>query len=154
MLVMMLAATILVAATLVIHYEVLRITSDLLPKLPLPPRLKILFLVFAAFFGHTVEVWFYAAALWGIAEWTTLGHLVVSGLGRSDKFLEYLYFSTATYTTIGFGDVVPVGALRMLTGVEGLNGLMLIGWSASATYLAMEKLWPLHATRPHRERKP
>ncbi len=65
-----------------IHYEVLRITSDLLPKLPLPPRLKILFLVFAVFFGHTIEVWFYGVALWGIAEWTGLGHLVVAGPGQ------------------------------------------------------------------------
>lgn len=150
---MMLAATVLVAVTLVIHYEVLRITSDLIPGLPLPPRLKILFLVFAAFFGHTIEIWFYAAALWGMAEFTDFGHLVVVGSGKADNFLEYLYFSTATYTTIGFGDVVPVGALRLLTGVEGLNGLVLIGWSASATYLHMEKLWPLHATKPRRQPK-
>jgi hypothetical protein len=32
----------------------------------------------------------------------------------------------------------------MLTGVEALNGLPLIGWSASFTDLAMERYWPLH----------
>ena len=32
----------------------------------------------------------------------------------------------------------------MIAGVEALNGLLLIGWSASFTYLAMERYWPLH----------
>ncbi|MHB2205292.1 hypothetical protein [Methylobacterium sp. CM6257] len=33
---------------------------------------------------------------------------------------------------------------RLLAGVEALNGLLLIGWSASFTYLAMERYRPLH----------
>jgi hypothetical protein len=36
---------------------------------------------------------------------------------------------------------VPDGVLRLLAGVEALNGLLLIGWSASYTYLAMERFW-------------
>ena len=31
--------------------------------------------------------------------------------------------------------------MRLLTGIEALNGLVLIGWSASFTYLAMEEFW-------------
>ena len=34
-----------------------------------------------------------------------------------------------------------VGELRLLAGVEALNGLLLIGWSASYTYIAMERFW-------------
>jgi hypothetical protein len=34
--------------------------------------------------------------------------------------------------------------MRLVSGVEALNGLLLIGWSASFTYLAMERYWPLH----------
>jgi hypothetical protein len=31
--------------------------------------------------------------------------------------------------------------LRIIAGVESLNGLVLIGWSASFTYLSMEQFW-------------
>ena len=45
---------------------------------------------------------------------------------------------------MGFGDLTPTGPLRMLAGVEALNGLLLIGCSASYTYLAMERFWPVN----------
>ena len=45
------------------------------------------------------------------------------------------------YTTVGFGDIVPEGALRMITMSEALSGLSLITWSASFTFLEMQRLW-------------
>jgi len=73
------------------------------------------------------------------------------GLGRIDGEMEggpldYFYFSITTFTTLGIGDVHPRGALRFIAGVESLNGLVLIGWSASFTYLSMEQFW---ADKPH-----
>ncbi|MDG1286377.1 MAG: ion channel [Rickettsiales bacterium] len=59
-------------------------------------------------------------------------------------FLSYIYFSAATYSSLGIGDIFPKGPLRFVTGVEVLNGLVLIAWSASFTYLTMEKFWNLH----------
>ena len=38
-----------------------------------------------------------------------------------------------SFTSLGFGDIVPTGAVRLLAGAECLNGLLLIGWSASYT---------------------
>jgi hypothetical protein len=32
--------------------------------------------------------------------------------------------------------------MRFMAGVEGLVGLVLIGWSASFTYLEMQRYWP------------
>jgi len=61
-----------------------------------------------------------------------------------EGFQDCLYFSVVTYTSLGFGDHVPVSHARLIAGVEALNGLLLIGWSASFTYLAMERYWPLH----------
>ena len=43
--------------------------------------------------------------------------------------------------TLGFGDIYPVGDLRLIASVEALNGLLMLGWSASFIYLAMEKFW-------------
>jgi hypothetical protein len=46
-----------------------------------------------------------------------------------------------SYTTLGVGDVYPKGLLRILVGVEALNGFLLITWSASFTYLMMQRYW-------------
>ena len=63
------------------------------------------------------------------------------GLGVTD-WLGYFYFSIVSYTSLGLGDVFPTGHLRFITGVEALNGLLLIAWSGSFIYIAMGKLWP------------
>jgi hypothetical protein len=42
---------------------------------------------------------------------------------------------------LGYGDVVPHGPLRLLAGVEALTGLLMIGWSASFTYVSMARFW-------------
>ena len=49
--------------------------------------------------------------------------------------LDLVYFSATVFTTLGFGDLVPVGPIRMITSTEALAGLALITWSASFTFL-------------------
>jgi hypothetical protein len=44
--------------------------------------------------------------------------------------------------------VTPVGPIRLLAGLEALNGLLLIGWSASYTYIAMERFWERETRSP------
>ena len=149
----MLVCVALVLSTILIHYEVLRLASEHVHDLPIAPRLRIIPVVIAAFIGHTLEVWLYGIAYWAMTAHSPLGAVVGAGpLGTED----YIYFSAVTYTSLGFGDLVPTGHLRLVAGVEGLNGLILIGWSASFTYLAMERYWPLHrdATRKRRARTP
>jgi hypothetical protein len=104
-------------------------------------RYKIFLIIIAIFTAHTFAVWLYGAVYYLLSE-LNLGSLVrtESGLKVTD-FMEYLYFSATTYSSLGFGDVVPRKEIRFLTGVEVLNGLVLIGWSASYTYLSMEKFW-------------
>jgi hypothetical protein len=58
-----------------------------------------------------------------------------------DVFSSYLYFSAETYTSLGLGDVYPVGQIRMVVGVEALTGLLMISWTASFTYLEMSRYW-------------
>jgi len=55
--------------------------------------------------------------------------------------LDYFYFSIVAYTSLGMGDIVPSDHLRFITGIETLNGLLLIAWSASFNYIAMVKFW-------------
>ena len=52
-----------------------------------------------------------------------------------------MFASGEIYTSLGFGDLYPTGWIRLIAGVECLNGLILIGWSSSFTYLAMRRFW-------------
>jgi hypothetical protein len=36
---------------------------------------------------------------------------------------------------------LPSGPVRMVAGAVALNGLLLVGWSAPYTHLAMERFW-------------
>jgi voltage-gated potassium channel Kch len=116
----------LVVSTTAIHYEVLRGLSAGLPRLRIPSRGKLLVVIFATFLAHAVEILLYAVAVYLLGNFS---------------FNVSLYFSAETYTSLGYGDVVPTGDLRLLAGVEALNGLLLIGWSASYTFIAMERFW-------------
>jgi len=140
----LITSTVLVLAVVLIHYEVLRYTSRLLPRLTIPPRPRILVVIVAAFFAHTLEVWLYALAYYFFVHHFDMGSL---GGVTQHRFIDYLYFSTSTYTSLGYGDIYPLGGLRFMAGIEAVAGLMMIGWSASFTYLAMEKFWDLHG--PH-----
>lgn len=147
MLVALVFSTFLVVACVLIHYEMLRFTSTLLGRLTMPPRPRILVVMLAVFLAHTIEVWMYAIAYYLLRD-----HLGIGGFGGAleNRFTDYLYFSTATYSSLGYGDVYPLGGLRLVAGIETVAGLVMIGWSASFTYLAMETFWGLHGPRARR----
>lgn len=52
---------------------------------------------------------------------------------------DYLYFSASAYTSLGLGDIRPVGAARLLTGVEALTGLIMITWTAAFLFAETEQ---------------
>lgn len=139
--VILIASVVLVMTTILVLYETLRLTSEHLAELPVPPRWRIIAVVLTAFVGHTIAVWVYAGAYWLLVLKLGLG--AFSGVSI-ETFEDCLFVSVVAYSSLGYGDHAPVGHARLLTGVEALNGLLLIGWSASFTYLAMERYWPLH----------
>jgi hypothetical protein len=65
----------------------------------------------------TIEVWLYG--------------VVYLSLGALPDFESALYFSTTSFTTIGYGDVVLDKSWRLFGAVEGANGLLLFGWSTA-----------------------
>ena len=48
-----------------------------------------------------------------------------------DSFVDFFYFSITTYTTLGVGDVYPLGNMRIVAGLQSLVGLVLIAWTAT-----------------------
>ena len=49
-------------------------------------------------------------------------------------FIDFIYFSFSTYTTLGIGDIFITGDARLVAAIESLLGLILIAWSATVTY--------------------
>ena len=127
----------LVLLTSLIHFETLTWLSRWLPRSALPRRQLVLAGLLGLFAAHAVEIFLYGMAYALLARWAGHGAL---GLGVAG-FDTALYFSAESYTSLGLGDLAPVGPMRMLAGVEALNGLLLIAWSASFMYLQMERYW-------------
>ena len=138
MVVVSIFCVVLLVLTTVIHYEVLRMLAVGLPALDIRARAKLIVVIFGAFLAHAAEIVLYAVATYALVRYWDVGTL-----GDASRFslTRCLYFSAETYSSLGYGDIVPGGPLRLLAGVEVLNGLLLIGWSASYTHIAMERFW-------------
>ncbi|TPG55247.1 two pore domain potassium channel family protein [Sphingomonas glacialis] len=66
---------------------------------------------------HAIEIWSYAA-LYSVTR-------------ALPDFESALYFSTSTYATIGYGDIVLDRSWRIIGAIEGANGVILLGWSTA-----------------------
>ncbi len=79
---------------------------------------------------HTIEI-----ELWAAAYLYLL----------SDAYLptpeEASYFSFVTFTTLGYGDIVLPPPLRIMSGIEALNGIMLGGWSTALLFAVVQRSW-------------
>ncbi len=137
----MLIAALLVLVTVLVHYEAMRLISELLPHIRIRPRLRILIVIFGIFLAHTIAVWLFALAYYFLSGHFGLGEF---GGHPPEQIYDFVYFSVVTYTSLGFGDLYPLQYLRLIAGVEALTGLVMIGWSASFTYLMMERFWSDH----------
>lgn len=85
--------------------------------------------VLALFGVHTIEIWLWA--------------LVYLAIGALPDIEHALYFSTTTFSTIGYGDVVLSEEWRLLGALEGVSGLLLIGWSTAYLVAASTRHGPL-----------
>jgi len=56
------------------------------------------------------------------------------------NWIDFFYFSLSCYSSLGFGDIYPVGSVRIISGIEALLGLMMIAWSATILYSLIEKI--------------
>ena len=60
-------------------------------------------------------------------------------LGAIPDFEEALYFSTVTYTTLGYGDIVLDDRWRLLSSVEAANGLIIFAWTTALVIVALRR---------------
>jgi hypothetical protein len=118
----------LAAATVIVHYELLQFAGTLPRRFTVHTRPGIIIVIGVVLAAHILEASLYALSYYA------LRHL-------EGDLLDFFYFSMATYTTLGIGDLHLSGVMRLIAGVESLNGLVLIGWLASFTYLTMAEYW-------------
>lgn len=83
--------------------------------------------VLGIFISHVVQIW----------GWAGL-YLALDALPDLE---ESLYFSTSTYTTVGYGDVVVGKDWRLLSSFQSANGFILFGWSTAFIFEIMSKLY-------------
>jgi Ion channel len=129
----------LVGVSVMTHYETLRLLNDRLNNTDLfSARAKVLAAMVGAMVSHLVQIGVFAVAFWLLRDKFGLG-----GFGGTfeDSLTSFLYFSSETYTTLGFGDIYPTGSLRLICGFESLIGLLMVSWTASFTYLEMRRYW-------------
>ena len=131
-------ATVIAVVCVAMHYEALRLLGRTI-GVHVHRRIGVLLVMLGLLFAHALEIWVFALG-YAFADWApNMGS--IGGVERPDV-IDYMYLSSMVYTTVGFGDLTPVGAMRMLSAAEALTGLAMITWSASFTFLAMQKFWP------------
>jgi len=134
----LLLCVLLVGVSVLTHYETLRLLNDHLNGTEIiSMRAKVL-VALGAMASHLLQIAVFALAFWLLRDKFGMG-----GFGGTfqDSLASFLYFSSETYTTLGFGDIYPTGPLRMICGIESLMGLLMVSWTASFTYLEMRRYW-------------
>lgn len=74
-------------------------------------------IVLGLFALHSIEIWCYAVL-----------YLLLGALGN---FETALYFSTVSYASLGYGDILLARDWRLVGAIEGANGIILLGWSTA-----------------------
>ena len=129
---------VLVLVCVLFHYEAMSTISRALFSLRLARRLRVVVVILTMMLAHVCEVWFFGLTYWWLEGYPELGGIEAADLGGA---LDFIYFSVVTYTSLGLGDMVPHGAIRILMGTEALLGLGLITWTASFAFLEMQRDW-------------
>ena len=94
--------------------------------------LKVLLLSFLLFtLIHTIH-----ALVWALCY-----YLIPETASQFASFSEAVYFSLVTFTTLGYGDISLSSNWRLLSGLEAINGIMLIGWSTAMMFALIQHIY-------------
>jgi hypothetical protein len=131
----LLLALMLTAVTVIIHavgtvYAVLPLSGVWgkgRTRKPPAPVILLIRLVSGLLLLHLIEMTAWAAAF-------RLLHIL-------PDFETSLYFSLKSYTTVGYGDVLPPSTWRLVGPLEAAVGVMMLGWSTGVIVAAVQKIY-------------
>jgi len=55
-------------------------------------------------------------------------------------FATSFYYSATSYSTVGYGDVIPEGNWRVLGSIEAVTGILMFGWSTGVLFSVVNHL--------------
>jgi voltage-gated potassium channel Kch len=139
MLTNLVVGTIVISSTVLIHtfglIAITHVMASLVARFRMHGRrsrvIAMISIVFGLFAVLTVEIW-----LWAIF------YLLI---GAFPDIATALYFSTVTFSTLGYGDVLPPDRWRQLAALEAVNGFLLIGWSTAYLIAASTRVGPFRS---------
>jgi len=79
-------------------------------------------------------LWLFLATIIEVWAWAVL-YLALGAIGSLE---QAVYFSTVTFTTLGFGDITLDETWRLLSSFEAANGLLMFGWSTALIFAAVQ----------------
>ncbi len=136
------ATTLLVVSVCIgLHYELLSHCKRYLMKLSERRRRRVLILILIILVAHSIQIWLFGLGYYVLLDVFNAGELIVVTGSSIVSMFDYVYYSAMVYTTVGFGDIAPASPIRFMTGMEALLGLVMITWSASYTFLEMQRDW-------------
>ncbi len=133
---LVLAAVVLPLLSVGLHYELLVLSSHIVRALSGSARAGVALAVARALAAHVIEVVVFGVG-WLILIRAGAVELSIPSPGLG----EIVYFSGSVYTSLGFGDIVPVSGGRFLVVIEAVTGLVLIAWTASFALYQMREHW-------------
>lgn len=137
MILVIISTIFVIVLSVAIHYEVLTRLAEKHFKRPLPSRLLLPVGVLVVILTHVIEIWAFAFLYYILLSLGDAGDVI----GEFNyTMMDCAYFSFVNYTSLGYGDLVPIGHIRFTAGSEALTGLVLIAWTAAFAYLQMDKL--------------
>ena len=83
--------------------------------------------VVALFLLHTLEIWTWA-----------LFYMLIGEFGDLHRAL---YFSTVTFSTLGYGDITLTDRWQLVSSFEAVNGVILFGISTAFVFAVIQKLY-------------
>ena len=130
---------ILVLVTTSFHYEALRWLAARARKRQANRR-SVPATLFLLVLAHIVEIGAYAVAYWAAAVPLHIGSF---GGREALHALDYFYYAAETYSSLGYGDIFPVGEMRLIASIGPLNGILLLAWSGSFLFALVQHTHPL-----------
>ena len=65
--------------------------------------------------------------------------LAYSMVNAAPAGVDLIYFAFVNYTTLGYGDVLPVERWRLLGPITAMNGIVLFGWSTALIFEVLRR---------------
>jgi hypothetical protein len=127
MLTQLAVATLMVFTTMMIHLVGITALARFLRHDPMAEEhpaqftatvaVLVLGIVLALVMLHGIEIWIYAGL-----------YLLLRAVADLETAV---YFSTMTYAAVGFGDSEMARQWRLVSAIEGVNGVLLLGWTTA-----------------------